>query len=189
MKRYSILAITILLALICALPGAIIAQKSSTTAQKKTTKRRPTKSTKSAKPTPTPTPVPDMRPEAARLAVQIKNMTLFLYTYGKVVNGLELADEQAKRNQIPPNIIAKNKESKDALVSNIAALRAGLSTLMNDFQGSSRFQVQYVKMTFATESVLSAERLVSAGRYDEAGKALIQTIDRLTDTMLSMRLQ
>jgi hypothetical protein len=185
LKRYSILAITILLVLICALPCA-------TNAQKKTTKRRPTKSTKSkAKPTPTPTPtpMPDMRPEAARVAVLIKNMTLFLYTYGKVVNGLELADEQARRNQIPPNIIAKNKESKDALVSNIAALRAGLSTLLKDFQGSSRFQVQYLKMTFATESVLSAERLVSAGRYDEAGKALIQTIDRLTDTMLSMRLQ
>jgi hypothetical protein len=183
LKRFSSHVILIFLILICGLPSSIQAQK---TTQKKTPAKR-----RVAKPVPTPTPaaLPDMHPEASKVATQINNISLFLYTYGKVVNSLEIADQEAKRNQPPPDVLAKNKASKTALINNIAALRAGLTTLMKEFQGSTRLQVQYLKISFATESVVGAERLVSAGRYDEAGKALVQTIERLTDVMLSMRLQ
>ena len=183
LKRYSTLIIMTLLALICALPVSIVAQKTaSKNAQRKTTKRRPT-------PTPTPTPMVDMHPEAAKVAIQVKNITLFLYTYGKVVNGMQLAEEQAKGSQLPPNVAAKNKASKDALVNNIRSLRAGLSTLMKEFQANQKFQVQYLKLSYATETVANAEQLATAGRFDEAGRTLVTTIERLTDTMLSMRLQ
>jgi hypothetical protein len=186
LKRYSILVMMILVALTCALPLAVGAQQ-------KTSRRRVTKPKMKPRstpaPAPTPTPLPDMRPEATRIATQIKNITMFLYTYGKIVNSLEIADLEAKKGQIPPDIIAKNKTSKIALVNNISALRAGLSTMLKELQTNPRFQVQYLKLFIATESVISAERMVSAGRYDEAGRSLIQAVDRLTDTILSMRLQ
>ncbi|HKX26459.1 MAG TPA: hypothetical protein VJ302_02090 [Blastocatellia bacterium] len=183
MKRYSTLITVTLLALICVLPVSITAQKSaSKSAQRKPTKRRAT-------PTPTPTPMVDMHPEAAKVAVQVKNITLFLYTYGKVVNGMQLAEDQAKGGSIPPAVVAKNKASKDALVNNIRSLRAGLSTLLKEFQSNSRYQVQYLKLSYATETVANAEQLASTGRFDDAGRMLVTTVERLTDTMMSMRLQ
>jgi len=137
---------------------------------------------------PAPTPVPDMRPEATQVATQIKNVSNFIYVFGKIVNTLEVAEDQAKRNQTSPEIQAKNKKSKDALIASINGLRAGLENVTRSFQANPRLQVQYLKLSYATEAAANAERLATAGRYDEAGKMLVTVIERLTDTMISMRL-
>ena len=132
--------------------------------------------------------MPDMRPEALQVAAQIKNVSNFIYVFGKIVNGLEVAEDQAKRNEASPAVQAKTKQSKDALVASINGLRAGLENLARSFQANSRLQVQYLKLSYATEAAANAERLAAAGRYDEAGKSLVTVIERLTDTMISMRL-
>ncbi len=129
-----------------------------------------------------------MRPEALQVAAQIKNVSNFIYVFGKIVNGLEIAEEQVKRNESSPAIQAKTKQSKDALVARISDLRAGLENLARSFQANPRLQVQYLKISSATEAAANAERLAAAGRYDEAGKTLVIVIERLTDTMVSMRL-
>ncbi|MCG3161991.1 MAG: hypothetical protein JMDDDDMK_03219 [Acidobacteria bacterium] len=129
-----------------------------------------------------------MRPEALQVAAQIKNVSNFIYVFGKIVNGLEIAEEQVKRNESSPAIQAKTKQSKDALVARISDLRAGLENLARSFQANPRLQVQYLKISSATEAAANAERLAAAGRYDEAGKTLVIVIERLTDTMISMRL-
>lgn len=129
-----------------------------------------------------------MRPEALQVAAQIKNVSNFIYVFGKIVNGLEIAEEQVKRNESSPAIQAKTKQSKDALVARISDLRAGLENLARSFQANPRLQVQYLKLSYATEAAANAERLAAAGRYDEAGKTLVIVIERLTDTMISMRL-
>jgi hypothetical protein len=129
-----------------------------------------------------------MRPEANKVAEQIKNVTKFLYIYGKIANGLEIADDQAKRGQTNPTIAAQNKQNKDALVANINGLRTGLDTVVKSFQSSPRLQVQFLKISYAAESLATAEQLATAGRFDDAGKALVSAIDRLTDTMISMKL-
>lgn len=129
-----------------------------------------------------------MRPEALQVAAQIKNVSNFIYVFGKIVNGLEIAEDQAKRNESSPAIQAKTKQSKDALVARISDLRAGLENLARSFQANPRLQVQYLKLSYATEAAANAERLAAAGRYDEAGKTLVIVIERLTDTMISMRL-
>lgn len=172
MKRISIFVLTVLVALCCALPM-------SSSAQKKPRRRAAT---------PAPTPVPDMRAEALQVAEQIKNVSKFVYIYGKVANGLEIAEDQAKRGQATPQIQAKTKQSKDALIANINGLRAGLDNLVKSFKASSRLQVQYLKLSYAAEAAASAEQLATAGRYDEAGKALVTVIERLTDTLTTMRL-
>src|SRR5262245_3154602 len=129
-----------------------------------------------------------MRAEAAQIATQIKNVSNFLYVYGKIVNSLEVADEQVKNKQTSPEIQAKNQKSKDALILRIRDLRAGLENLAKSFQANQRLQVQYLKLNFATDAVTNAERLATAGSYEEAGKALVLVIERLTDTLISMRL-
>jgi prephenate dehydratase len=130
----------------------------------------------------------DMRPDALKVADQIKNVSSFIYVYGKIVNTLEVADEQAKKNQTSAEIQAKNQKSKDQLVATIRGVRAGLENLAKGFQANPRMQVQFLKITNATEAAANAERLAAAGRYDDAGKALVTVVDRLTETLISMRL-
>lgn len=174
MKRNSILILT--LSLICLLPVGSLAQK------KKPAPRRPTQAE------PRPAPVMDMRPEAQKVSEQIKNVSKFLFIYGKFVNGLEVADDLTKRGEMTPTAAAKNQQSKDALITNIRGLRAGIETLAKTLQANPRLQVQYLKISYAAEAVANAEQLAVAGRWDESGKALSATVERLMDTVMAMRL-
>jgi hypothetical protein len=180
LKRVSIFTVIVLIALGAASQARSAAQQKQ---QPKQQQKRPTRGAR-----PTPTPPPDMRAEASEVAAQIKNVSNFIYIYGKVVNGLEVADEQAKSNQASPDIQAKIKESKDKLIAKIKDVRIGLEDLANNFQANPRLQVQYLKLSYATEAVLNAERLAAAGRYNDAGKFLVTVVERLTDTIISMRL-
>ena len=175
LKRYSTAVLLVVLAAALAFPFASIAQKKSTGA-----KKRP-----AAKPTPTPTP--DTKAEAGQIAEQIKNFSKFIYVYGKVVNGLEVAEDQAKQGKMSPAAAAQNQKSRDVLVQNIRNLKAGLDGVARNFQNNPRLQVQSLKVAFAVDAASDAEKLAAAGRYDEAGKSLVTVIERLTDTVMAMR--
>lgn len=172
MRRFSTLALTFLLLAVCAFPLASIAQ------------RKPARRPPAA---PKPTPTPDLKVEAGQVADQIKNFSRFIYIYGKIINGFALADEQAREGKMTPAAAAKNRESKDTLVASVRNLKIGLDNLTRSFQSNPRLQVYYLKLTFAVDSARDAEQLAAAGRFDEAGKSLITTIERLTDTVLAMR--
>jgi hypothetical protein len=135
-----------------------------------------------------PAPTPDMRVEAAKVAEQIKYISNFIYVYGKVVNSLQIADEQMKSNQASPEAKATNQENKDKLIISMNRLRSGLENLASGFEGSQRMQVQYLKLAYATEASFEAERLAVAGQYEEAGKSLVAVVERLTDAIISMKL-
>jgi hypothetical protein len=149
-------------------------------------KQKQKKSRAAAKPKTTPTP--DMRAEAAKVAEQIKYVSNFIYIYGKVVNGLQIADEQMKTSQATPEAKAANQENKDKLIISMNRLRSGLEDLSSGFEGNQRMQVQYLKLAYATEASFEAERLAVAGRYEEAGKSLVAVVERLTDAIISMKL-
>ena len=175
MRRYSTIALLIVLTTLCTFPLVSIAQKKSTG----------TKGRRVAKPT--PTPMPDTRVEAGQVAEQIKSFSKFIYVYGKVVNGLAVAEDQVKQGKMSPAAATQNQQSKDALVQNIRNLKTGLEGVARNFQNNSRLQIQYLKIAFAVDAAGDAERLAAAGRYDEAGKSLVTVIERLTDTVMAMR--
>jgi hypothetical protein len=129
-----------------------------------------------------------MRKEAAQVAEQIKNVTNFIYIYGKVVNTLQIDEEQVDRQESSPQIQAKVKKSKAALITSISDLRAGLENLASGLEGNPRLQVQYLKLSYAASASEDAERFAAAGRYEEAGKSLVAVVERLTDAIISMRL-
>lgn len=159
-------------------PDAVSAQKKSTRTQRKP----------SSKPTPEPTPTPtNLSAEAAQVAEQIRLITRFIYVYGKVANGLELAEEQGRQGETTPAVAAKTQQSKDAVVNNIRGLRTGLGNVVARFQTNSRLQVQYLKISYAAEAVTNAERLAASGRFDEAGKSLVTSVERLTEVLLALR--
>ncbi|HEY8459217.1 MAG TPA: hypothetical protein VIM99_02495 [Blastocatellia bacterium] len=177
MKRISIFTAIILVTLGAASQAPSFAQKQRG--------KKPASATKSK---PTPTPTPDMRSEAAQVAAQIKNVSNFIYVYGKVVNSLQIAEEQMKNDQVSPEAQARNQENKDKLITSMNKLRSGLENLASGFEGNQRMQVQYLKLAYATEASFDAERLAAAGRYEEAGRSLVAVVERLTDAIISMRL-
>lgn len=177
MRRYSTTALIVVLAAVCTFPLMSLAQKKSTGTTAKG--RRVVK--------PTPTPTPDLKVEAGQVAEQIKNYSKFIYVYGKVVNGLEVAEDQAKQGKMSPAAATQNQQNRDALVQNIRNLKIGVDNLARSFQNNPRLQVQYLKIAPAVDAANNAERLAAAGKYDDAGKSLVTVIERLTDTVMAMR--
>jgi hypothetical protein len=166
------------LATLLFLPSMTHAQK-----KKRAPARRP-----AAEPASKPAPAMDMRTEAQAVSEQIKNVSRFLFLYGKVVNGLEVADDLTRRGEMTPAAAAKNQQTKEALIGNIRGLRTGIEGVSRTFQANPRLQVQYLKLSYAAEAVANAEQFATAGRFDDAGKALTMVIERLTETLLAMRL-
>ncbi|MBL8186788.1 MAG: hypothetical protein JNK38_02205, partial [Acidobacteria bacterium] len=144
-------------------------------AQKKPVRRAPA--------APKPTPTPDLKVEAGQIAEQIKNFSKFIYIYGKIINGFEVADEQAREGKMTPAAATKNRESKEALVGSVRNLKVGLDNLTRSFQNNPRLQVQSLKVAFAADAAAEAEKLAAAGCFDEAGKALVIVIERLTNVI------
>src|SRR5882672_6350561 len=160
LKRVTIFTAIVLIALSALSQAHSFAQQQPPQQQKQRPKRP-------AAAKPKPTPAPDMRAEAAQVATQIKKVSNFIYIYGKVVNGLEFADEQAKNNEASPKTLALNKENKDKLIASINDMRAEIESLAKSFDGNPRLQVQFLKLNYAAGAALDAERIAADGRYDE----------------------
>lgn len=173
MKRTTLTALFISLVLLCAWPLSLSAQR------RPAPKKRPA--------TPAATPAPDLRAESAQVAEQIKNFSKFLFTFGKVTNGFEIAEDQTKRGEMTPPAAAIIQKNKEALYKQVSTLRAGLDGLTQTLRANPRLQVQYLKVSYAAEAAAEAERLAAATRWDEAGKAMGMVIERLADGLVSFR--
>jgi hypothetical protein len=149
---------------------------------------------KTAKPKPKPAVVEEPAPppvnlaaEAALVAEQIKLVTRFTFVYGKVANSLEVAADEEKKGQASPAVIEQTRKGREAINANFANLAAGLDKVVARFQSNPRLQVQYLKLSYAAEALGNARNLAATGQLNEAGKALVLTVERLTDVMLALR--
>lgn len=171
MKRPILLTLTML----CLLVPSGYAQKKRTPARKKTT------------PAPKTQPVADTRQEAAMVAEQIKVLSRFVYTYGKVTNGIEVSEDQAKRTRLSPELIEKNRQLRSSVVNGIAGLKGGIDKLDQAFQNNPKLQVQYVNLSGVSEGILRARDLAANNQFDEAGRSLLTSIERLTGILLDIK--
>ena len=160
----------------CLVPAIVIAQK------------KPAPRTRKPAPTATPVPAGLSNLDAAnKVAEQLKLVSKYIFVYGKVANGLELAADQAKRGEVSPTITARNQQVKDSTAANIAALKEGIDKVGAELKANDRLQVQYLKLTGASDAVANAHQLATAGSFDEAGKALVLAVEKLTETIISLR--
>jgi hypothetical protein len=176
LKRLLTLALTGVLLGAC--PTMLLAQ---TTPKRRTPVKKKT-------PAETPKPAPsNFVAEAQQVGVQIVNVSKFLFVYGKIVNSLQVADDLSARGEVTPAIAEKNKQSKAALVTTINGLRSGIDKLAASLSGNTRTQIFGLKLGPASDSVRDAEQLAAAGKYDDAGKSLMLSVEKLTDVMAAMR--
>ncbi|MFN0124770.1 MAG: hypothetical protein ACKV2V_30065 [Blastocatellia bacterium] len=126
---------------------------------------------------------PETRAEINALSQQIVIFSRFLYLYGKIANGLELAEAQVKRGELAGALLEQNKQDKARVVASISSLKAGLNQTLTTFQGSSRWQSQAIMISSAVDYIGTAEQLAAQGQFDEAGKTLAQVPEKLAEVL------
>lgn len=124
---------------------------------------------------------------AAKIAVQIKNLTAFLYRLGGVAKGLQELDTAANAANASPTVVQQNEQSKAKIKASFADFRVGLDNLEIYFRSTPGLQSYYLKLAGSAEGAANGEALAGAGQFDRAGRSLLGVVDRLTDTLAIMR--
>jgi hypothetical protein len=129
----------------------------------------------------------DTRLEATQISDTVKAFTRFIYIYGKVMNGLEFAEEQAKKSKPTPAIIEKNVELKNRVAGGMTGLKDQIEKLGMVLQANPKLQIQYVNLAGVTQKISEAIQLLEANQFDGAGRSLVTASERLTDILLQTR--
>lgn len=142
-------------------------RRSVSTAQK----RRPTATS----------PADAARTNAVRLQLAnlSKDLTRFLYLYGRISKDLELTSAQTGSAD------AAN-QARSGLIENVRAMRDRLDQLEGQFRFTQGLERQYQSLQGVSARADQAAAQVSAGRYDQAGRTLVEISSQLTDVLLEM---
>ena len=124
---------------------------------------------------------------ATKVADQIKLMTRFVYLLGGVANGIAAVDEAVRRNEAPPQLVAKNQQDKALVKQSIQGFREGLDKLEIEFRTTPDLQPYYIKLAGSAAGAARAEEQAGANQFDPAGRTLLTVINRLTDVLVIMR--
>ncbi|MCU1264187.1 MAG: hypothetical protein JWM21_505 [Acidobacteria bacterium] len=128
-----------------------------------------------------------VRVGATQLADQIKNLTRFIYVLGGVAKGLEQADGAIRRKEASDAIITSTEESKTKVRGSLRDVRAGLDKLEIDFRSTPTLVAYYYKLAGVADGAAKAEQLAAANQFDQAGRTLLNVVNRLTDVLLDMK--
>lgn len=163
-------------ALCLSLPLASAPDASAQTRNRRTTPARRRATTAAPQPAAVQTQTNAAR---IKLSDQIKNLTRFVYLYGRISKDLENVSAQTESAEIA-------RRSKAALLTNFSNFREGLDLLERDFRFSPGLSRHYQMLQGAAQKVADAEAQVSANQYDRAGRLLLEVVNQLTDVLLEM---
>jgi GTP1/Obg family GTP-binding protein len=121
------------------------------------------------------------------VADQIKILTRFLYLLGGVSKGIEAADQAVRRNEASSAVMEQTEKSKATVKTSLENVREGLDKLEIDFRTTPDLQRYYTSLAGVAAGAANAEDQASAGHYDQAGRSLLDVVNRLTDVLLEMR--
>lgn len=123
---------------------------------------------------------------AARVAEQIKSLGRFLYLYGPIWKELQ-SNEAAQGSQQSAGAAEALQRNKAKLREAFHNYRVQMDELETSFSSSSELRPYYTKLLGVAASASQAEEAVAAGRYDQAGRALLEVMNRLTDVLVDMQ--
>jgi hypothetical protein len=159
----------------------------STTALSQTRSRTTRRATQPAKPAAPPSNAEAKTAGATKVADQIKNLTRFVYLLGGVAKGIEQVDEAAKKNEASPTALQQNSQNKETVKNSLRNVREGLDQLEIYFRSTPGLEGYYTKLVGSASGAASAEDQAAAGHFDQAGRAMLGVVNRLTDVLLLMR--
>ncbi|HEX8652182.1 MAG TPA: hypothetical protein VF708_15180 [Pyrinomonadaceae bacterium] len=125
---------------------------------------------------------------AARLAEQIKSLGKFLYLYGPISKELANSDSAGSAQSNPSSSATEMMQQNRAKLRDVFRnYRVQMDELEATFSGSTQLRQYYPRLLGVAASAARGEEFVAAGRYDEAGRSLLDVMNRLTDVLLAMR--
>ena len=114
------------------------------------------------------------------LAGLSKDLTRFLYLYGRLSKDLELtAGQQGSAD-------AAN-QTKAGLIRSLGDMRDRLDQLESHFRFEQGLRAQYQTLQGVSGSAEQAAQQAAANRYDQAGRTLLEVANKLTDVLLEMQ--
>ncbi len=114
------------------------------------------------------------------LAGLSKDLTRFLYLYGRLSKDLELTAAQTGSADAAGR-------AKAGLVENVRAMRDRLDQLEGRFRFEQGLATQYQTLRGVSASADVAAQQVSANQFDRAGRTLLDIATKLTDVLLEMQ--
>ena len=128
----------------------------------------------------------DVRKGAGKLAVQINNVTRFLYTLGGIANRIEDLDKEAQSRRVSREAAAANEENKAKVLKAIGNLRAGIAALEVEFRANPNLRKFLPTIDGITDLTGESEDLAVAGMFSEAGRPLLSLVEKLSETLAAM---
>ena len=114
------------------------------------------------------------------LAGLSKDLTRFLYVYGRLSKDLELTGSQTGSADA-------TSQAKAGVIRNIGVMRDRLDQLESHFRFEQGLATQYQTLRGVSASADQAAQQASANRFDQAGRTLLAVAEKLTDVLTEMQ--
>ena len=114
------------------------------------------------------------------LAGLSKDLTRFLYLYGRLSKDLELTGAQTGSADA-------TNQARAGLIRSIGDMRDRLDQLEGRFRFEAGLRTQYQTLQGVSASADQAGQQAAANRFDQAGRILLEVANKLTDVLLEMQ--
>lgn len=114
------------------------------------------------------------------LAGLSKDLTRFLYLYGRLSKDLELTGSQSGSADA-------TNQTKAGLIRSIGDMRDRLNQLEGHFRFEEGLRTPYQTLQGVSASAEQAGQQATANRFDQAGRTLLDVANKLTDVLLEMQ--
>jgi len=149
--------------------------------KKKPVTKKPTTTT-----TTTTTNMLEIKESAQKTSIQLKNVTTFLYKLGGIASAIEALDNDAKANKLSKAQLDKFTQQKQAVITSIRNLKAGLAELETQFRVKPAIKLYLLQVQGVTDLATQSEDLATAGRFADSGRVLVSIVEKLADTLAAM---
>ena len=120
-----------------------------------------------------------------RVADQIKNLTRFLYVYGRLSKDFEGSEAQLRGGDSAQAAALSNR-TRAGLRDSLRNVREGLDRLEVYFRTTPGLEGYYRRVAGVAAAAAAAEDSAAANQLDAAGRSLIQVVYQLTDVLLEL---
>lgn len=148
----------------------------SATAQTRTRRPAPPQKKRAAS---SPLDATRFNAQRIELAGVSKDLTRFLYLYGRLSKDLELTGAQSASSDAAGR-------TKSGLIESVRAMSNRLDQLESHFRFTKGLEGQYQMLQGISGRAEEAAQMVGANQFDQAGKKLLEVAAQLTDTLLDM---
>lgn len=128
----------------------------------------------------------DLKKAAEDVAIQIKNISKFVFLLGSVANGIEQIDKDVKAGKASDEVADRNEEFKSNVRASVSGIDTALLKLENDFRTKPALRKYLLDIEGVAGLGGIAVNFAASGRFNDSGRELLLVVERLADTLVAM---